>query len=133
MSEISLQAMQFVPRFVSVMVLLALTWLVASFARYMVKRATCTCREHDGKMRGFSKGLSNLAFWAIFVLMSPFILDIAGINAAWLASAQNLEGQVFANWPVWMVLVLVVAGLGFVIQGIPKLYVQLRSQGEVQS
>ena len=132
MSEISLQAMQFVPRFVGVMILMALTWLVASFAKYMVKRATCGCAEH-GEVSGVSKILSGFAFWSVFVLMAPFILDATGINAAWFSFAQRLEGQIFANWPVWMILGLVVAGFGFVVQGIPKLFVQLRSQGEVQS
>ena len=133
MSEISLQAMQFSPRFISVLVLVALTWLVAKFAQYMVMRATCGCSEHSDEVSGFSNLLSKLAFWSVFVLMAPFVLDIAGINASWISFAQNFEGQIFANWPLWMVLSLVVAGIWFVLQGIPKLFVQQNSQGEAQS
>jgi hypothetical protein len=136
MSEISLQAMQFVPRLVSILILVSLTWLVAKFASYMVQRTTCARNEANCEMSGFSKGLSRIAFWAIFVVMSPFILEVSGVNTAGLSFAQNLTGQIFTNWPIWMVLSLVAAGIVFVIQGIPKLIAQLKgsldtSRGEI--
>jgi len=133
MSEISFQAMQFVPRFAGVLILVALTWLVAGFARFMIKRAICSRPGHDGEMSGFAKIISKLVFWSVFLLMAPFILNAIGIDSSWLSFAQKFEGQVFANWPLLTILSLVVFGIWFVVQGVPKLFVQMRSQGEVQS
>jgi hypothetical protein len=138
MSEISFQAMQFVPRFVGVLVLVSLTWLVAKFASYMVQRTTCTQQEANCEMSSFAKGLSRIAFWSIFVLMSPFILTMSGVSSDGISFAQNFIGQVFINWPIWMVLSLVAAGIWFVVQGIPKLFNQAKGsldtpRGEVRS
>jgi hypothetical protein len=133
MNEISFPAMQFVPRFVSVLILVALTWLVAGFARYMIKRTIGSCSENDGETSGLSRIISKVAFWSVFILMAPFIFNAAGIDGSWLSVAQRFEGQVFANWPLWTILGLVVVGIWFVIQGVPKLFVQMKSQGEVQS
>ena len=137
MSEISFQAVAFTPRFVSVLILVALSWLIAKFAMYMVKRAACA-GDHDSEIGGLPKFLAKLAFWSVFILMSPFISGAAGIDTSWLMSVQNFEGQVFANWPLWMVLSLVVAGIWFVVQGVPKFFTQLKgslgtSKSEVQS
>jgi len=127
MSEISFQAVQFIPRFVSVIALLALTWLVARFAKYLVLRATCECRTQTGPREKIANILANVAFWAVFLIMLPFVIDMAGFNASWLYTLQNFQAQVFVNWPVWMVLSLLLAGIAFVVRGVPKVYVQLKS------
>ena len=93
MSEISFQAMQFTPRFVSVVVLLALTWLVAKFVQYMIQRATGECQSQDGRRRSFSLFISRITFWAVFLIMFPFIVNAAGVSALWLQTMLHFVGQ----------------------------------------
>lgn len=136
MSEISLQAVQleFTPRLVVVVILLALTWLIAKFAKYMVLRATCQACTGEGIREKMARMLANLAFGSVFLVMMPFIINALGLNPSWLYSLQNLEAEVFINWPVWMILSLVAAGIGFVVRGIPKVFVQLKgSAGTTRS
>jgi hypothetical protein len=126
MSEISFQAMQFVPRFVTVVVLLALSWLIALFARYLVLRATCECRNRAGRREKVVKALTSIAQWSIFVVMLPFMVEAAGFHATWLHTMQQFQIQVFVNWPLWMVLSLVAAGIAFLVRGVPRFYIQLK-------
>jgi len=136
MSEISLQAVQlgFTPRLVVIVILLALTWLVAKFAKHMVMRATCGCRGNEGIREKMANTLANMAYLATFVMMLPFIVNAAGLNASLVNSFQSFEVQLFANWPIWMVLSLVVAGIGYVVRGVPRVLVELRgSVGTTQS
>jgi hypothetical protein len=63
---------------------------------------------------------------------------MTGVRTDGVFFTQNFAAQVFANWPIWMVLSLVAGGILFVILGIPKLFAQLRgsldtSRGEIQS
>jgi hypothetical protein len=129
MSEISLQAVQlgFTPRLVVVIVLLALTWLVAKFSKHMVLRATCGCRASDGIREKMANTLANVAYLSIFAIMLPFILNATGVSSSFIHSIQSFEAQLFTNWPIWMVLSLVVAGIGYVLRSIPKVFVEWRS------
>ena len=126
MSEVSIQAVQFLPRFLTVVVLLGLTWLIARFARYLVLRATCECRDRAGLREKAAKVLANIAQWSIFVVMLPFLAEAAGFHASWLHTWQQFEVQIFVNWPLWMVLSLVAAGIAFLVRGVPRVYVQLK-------
>ena len=132
MNQISLQAVQFVPHFAGVLVLLALTWLISKFAKYIFGRTG------NDRQNRFSKLLGNLAAWVVFILMAPFIFSAAGIDASWLNSVQKFVTQVFVNWPLWMILSLVFAGILFLVRETPKFFLQLKgsfgtSQSEVQS
>jgi len=62
----------------------------------------------------------------IFVIMLPFVVEVAGFHAAWLHTWQQFEAQIFVNWPIWMVLSLVAAGIAFLVRGVPRFYVQLK-------
>jgi flagellar biosynthesis protein FliQ len=122
MSEISFQALQFTPRLVSVLVLLVLTWLVAKFAQYIVKRAN------------LSQAVARMAFWAVFVIMLPFALNAAGLDTGWLGAMQQVEGLVFSSWPVWMVMSVLMAGVLFVLRTVPKLAGAVNPSGsEIQN
>lgn len=137
MNEISIQATHFLPRLISVIILVALTWLVAKIAQYMVLRTADKCK--NGKSVSLkSKTIASLAFWATALIMSPFVLGAAGVDTSWLLTIQKYEVQIFANWPVWMIVSLLVAGISFLVQGVPKFFVQLKSsngasQSETQS
>ncbi len=125
MNEITFQAVQFLPRLISVVALLSLTWLVAKIAQRAILRTAAQC--NNGKSQnGISKTIANLAFWATLLIMSPFVLGAAGVDASWTATMQNFVGTVFDFWPIWMVVSLLVAGISFVISGVPKLFVQLK-------
>lgn len=134
MSELSFQAVQFIPRFVSVIAFLALTWLVARFAKSLVLRATGECRATEGSRGKVANILANISFWAVFVTVSPFLINLAGVSTAWVRTLQQFQAQVFVNWPLWMIMSLLLAGIAFVVRGVPKVLVQLKgSMGTSQS
>jgi hypothetical protein len=126
MSEMSFQAVQFVPRFLAVMALIASTWLMARFARYIIFRATCECRDRGGLRDKVAKILAKTSQWLIFLIMLPFMIEAAGFHASWLHTWQQLETQIFVNWPLWMVLSLIAAGIAFLVRGVPRFYIQLK-------
>ena len=127
MSEISFPAMQILPRFVSFVAFLSVVWLIARFAKSLVLRATCECQASLGVREKMAKVLANLAFWSVVVMMFPFIVNIAGFSPSWVYEVKNFLAQVFINWPVWMVLSLTIAGIGYLMRHIPKFYVQVKS------
>ena len=127
MSEISFQAVQFFPRFIAFIALLAGTWLTAKFAKYLFLRATCGLRSRQGRGAKATKILAAVTFWSVFVVMMPFLMNIAGFSTQGIYKVQNLLAQIFANWPLMMVLSLVAAGVGYLVRGIPRFYVQVKS------
>lgn len=129
MNEITLQAVQIAPRLISVVILLCLTWLVAKFTQSMILRAVCQCK--DGKnAEGLSKTVSKLSFWAIILLIAPFILKAAGLDAKWLWKVQVVEGQFFSNWPILMLMSVVVVAASPMFRGVSKFYVQMKGSSE---
>ncbi len=129
MNEIILHSAQFAPRLISVIVLLILTWLVAKFTQSMVLRTVCQCKNSKNA-EGLSKILSNISFWAIILLLAPFIFRAAGLDATWLWKIQALEGQFFTNWPILMLISVLVAATSSMLRGVPKFYVQLKGSPE---
>ena len=125
MSEMSLQAVQFVPRFLSVIGLISITWLVAKFAKSMVLRTTGQC-ENDLFVGRFSKAVATFIFWAIILLMAPFVLGAAGVNSVLLARSQIYIGQIFSNWPIWMLLCVGFVLITYLVRGVSKFNLQAK-------
>ena len=130
MNEISFQATQFLPRFFSFAALFALTWLIARFAKHLVHRATSECRTNMGFRSTMSKVLAGVAFWSVFLVMLPFIANVVGFGAQWLYQVQQFLAQVFINWPLWMILSLLVAGIAYLVRNVPRFYVQMKGSFE---
>jgi hypothetical protein len=126
MNAISLQAVQFLPRFVSFLALVAMTWLIARFAKYLVQRATYECQVDMDFRSTMAKILANLAFWSVVVVMLPFIVNVAGLSTQWLYQVQQILAQIIIYWPLWMVLSLVVAGISYLVRNVPRFYVQVK-------
>ncbi len=125
MNQITLLISQYSPRILSVIVLLCLTWLVAKFSQSMVLRAVSQSKnEKNGNVT--SKFISNIAFWAVILLISPFILRATSIDAAWLWRMQTLVGQFFSNWPIWMLLSVLLIVISNLVQSFPKFYGKLK-------
>jgi len=138
MSEISLQAGQFFPRLAVVFILLAITWLMARFTKHFVLRATSECQSQLGGRAKLAKFIANGSFWFVWLLIFPFILNAAGFSTNWLSTVQQLEAQVFVNWPLWTVVSFLVAGIAFLVREVPKFFEQLKvavneSRRELQS
>lgn len=138
MNEISLQATQFFPRFLSVVALLSLTWLVAKIAQDLILRTVSKCKFGEPQ-QGITRTIANFAFWATILIMLPFIIGATGLSTSWIATMQKYIGQVFVNWPIWMLLSLLIAGFSFVVSGVPKFFGQQKNshgashRGEIQS
>ncbi len=130
MSEISFQAVQFLPRFFSFAALFALTWLIARFAKHLVRRATVDGQNEAGVRSPMSRILSSLAFWTVFAIMMPFMLNAVGFNTNWLHQTQQVLAQVFINWPLWMILSLLVAGIAYLVRNIPRFLFQVKGSFE---
>ena len=129
MNEITLQAVQIAPRLISVIILLSITWLVAKFTQSMILRTVCQCK--DGKnAEGLSKTVSKLSFWAIILLIAPFILKAVGLEAAWLWKVQIVEGQFFSNWPILMLVSVLAVAASPMLRRVPKFYVQMKGSSE---
>jgi hypothetical protein len=125
MHEISFQAVQFLPRIFSVIILLFLTLLVAKFAKSVVQRAA----HHDKKgslARKILLKLSDIASWIVILIFLPFIIGAAGLDAVWLRQVQLFLGQFFSNWPIWMLLSVMIAGLSYLLLNIPRFIIQLK-------
>lgn len=138
MNQISLPAVQFFPRFAVVVILLALTWLLARFTKHLVLRTTIECRSQPNGHKKISEIIANTSFWAIWVLMLPFIINAAGFSSHWLSALQHFEAQFLVNWPIWMVLSLLLAGIAYLFREVPKFFMQLKgtldpSQKNLQS
>jgi len=133
MSEISFQAVQFLPRFVSFVALIAMTWLIARFAKYLVLRAARECQTDMGIRSMLTKIFANAAFWFVVVVMLPFIINVTGYSAQWLYQVQQFLAQIFINWPLWMVLSLVVAGIAYLVRNVPRFYVQVKGSFETSN
>ena len=125
MSEISFQAIQFFPRIISAIALMSLTWLVAKYAKWMVVRAAYQNKMFNPRKSLFFKA-SNISFWIIIILCSPFILGTTGLDASWLRHLQLFLGHFFFDWPIWMLIIFLIAGASYLIQNIPKFYIQLK-------
>lgn len=125
MQEISFQAVQFLPRIFSAIILLLLTLLVARFAKSVVQRAAHQ-EKKDSLARKLLIKMSDITFWMVILLFSAFISGAAGLDAAWLSQAQIFVGQFFSNWPIWMLTSVIVAGLSYLLLNIPKLIIQLK-------
>lgn len=130
MSEISFQAIQFIPRLISVIALISLTWLVAKYAKWMVLRAAYPNKTDHPRKSLFIK-VSNISFWIIIILCSPFILGATGLDASWLRHSQLFLGYLFFDWPIWMLIIFLIAGANYLILNIPKFYIQLKGSSEV--
>ena len=125
MNQIILITSQYGPRIISVIVLLSLTWLVAKFSQSMVFRAVCQCKNKQNA-KASSKIMTNTAFWVVIILSSPFILRATGLEAAWLWRMQTLEGQFFSNWPIWMLLSVLLIVISNLVQSVPIFYGKLK-------
>jgi hypothetical protein len=125
MHEISFQAIQFLPRFFSVITLLFLTLFVAKFSRVIVQRAIH--QEKKGSVtRKILIRLSNITFWMVFLIFAPFIIGTAGLDAVWLQQVQLNLGQFFINWPIWMLVSVMVAGVSYLLLNIQRRVIQLK-------
>ena len=125
MNEISFQAVHFAPRFIAVITLLSLTWLVAKFAKSMVLRAAYQNKLGHPRNGLFIK-MSSISFWTVICLCSPFILRAIGLDTYWLRQLQLFLGQLFSNWPIWMLISIIAAGVSYLFQYIPRFYIQLK-------
>jgi hypothetical protein len=125
MHEISFQAVQFLPRFFSVITLLLLTLFVAKFSREVVQHAI-----HQEKKGSVTKKiwmrLSNITFWMVILIFTPFIIGTAGLDAVWLQQVQLNLGQIFLNWPIWMLTSVIVAGVSYLLLNIQRRVMQLK-------
>ena len=125
MHEISFQAVQYLPRIFSVIILLLLTLLVAKFAKSVVQRAT-----HQNKKDSFARKLliklSDITFWMVIFLFLPFIIGAAGLDAVWLRQVHLRLGQFYSNWPIWMLASLVIAGISYLFLNFQQLIIQLK-------
>ncbi|MFC1996192.1 hypothetical protein ACFLXI_01125 [Chloroflexota bacterium] len=126
MNDISLQAVQFIPRFTSVAILVSITWIVALIAKSMVLRAACNY-QNDAISERLQRGVSIFVFWAIIMVMAPFILGAAGLDANWLDRAQSFVGQLFSHWPIWMLLSVILAVVSHLVRTVPKFNPPLKS------
>ena len=138
MSEISLQAGQFFPRLAVIVILLAITWLLARFTKQLVLRATSECQGQIGGRTNMTKLVANGSLGFVWLLMLPFIINAAGFSTNWLSTVQQLEAQVFVNWPLWIVISFLVSGIAFLVREVPKFFDQLKVtvneyRGELQS
>lgn len=125
MHEISFQAVQFLPRFFSVITLLVLTLFVAKFSRVVVQRAIH--QEKKGSViRKILMRLSNITFWMVILIFTPFIIGTAGLDAVWLQQVQLNLGQIFLNWPIWMLMSVIVAGVSYLLLNIQRRMFQLK-------
>lgn len=123
MSEISFQAVQFFPRFVSVLILLALTWLVARFAGYLVARVGNNAEPQRKKIIGLA---SSVAQGLIFFVMLPFVLDTSGLGSRWVYQSQQSLAKILVHWPIWMILSLLMAAIFFLLRGVSRFFEQLK-------
>ena len=73
-----------------------------------------------------AKLIANGSFWFVWLIMLPFILNAAGFSTNWLSKIQQLEAQVFVNWPMWIVVSFLVAGIAFLVREVPKFLEQLK-------
>ena len=125
MHEISFQAIQILPRLLSVVILLILTLLVGNFTKSVVQRAIRQDRKGY-----FAKKLwiilSDFTYGIVILLFSPFIIGAAGLNAAWLRQLQLYIGQLFSNWPIWILMSVMIAGISYLLLNIPRLIIQLK-------
>ena len=125
MNQIILLASQYGPRIISVIVLLCLTLLVANFSQSMVMRAISQSKNRKNA-KVFSKIISNITFWVVIILISPFILRATSIESAWLWRMQIFVGQLFSNWPIWMLLSVLLIIICYMVQSVPKFYEKLK-------
>jgi hypothetical protein len=132
MHEISFQAVQFLPRFFSVIILLLLSLLVAKFAKSVVKHAASQDKQGSLARKLLTK-LSDMAFWIVILLFSPFIIGAAGFDAVWLRQVYLYLGQFFSNWPIWILMSVVIAGISYLLFNFQRLIIQLKgSPGTTQ-
>ena len=112
MNEISLLTSQFFVRIVSVVFFVSLTWFLAKFAQFIFMRITRQASRgsnHSQNPKSQRNIASRISFWAVFLIISPFILGAAGLDALWLTEVQTFIGGVLSKWPVWIILGLFVA------------------------
>jgi hypothetical protein len=126
MNEISFQAVPFFPRLFSVIILLLLTLLVAKFVKLVVQHAIHQNKK-DSYTRKLLMKLSDITFWMVVLLFSPFIIGAAGLDAVWLQQVQLNLGQFFSNWPIWILVSLIVAGVSYLLLNIQRLIIQFKS------
>jgi hypothetical protein len=112
MNEIFLLTSQFSARLVSVILLVSFTWFLAKFAQFVVGRIILQASKGSNNPQN-PKSQRNIAsrisFWAIFLIISPFILGAAGLDALWQIKAQTFIAGILSKWPILMLLSLLVA------------------------
>jgi hypothetical protein len=125
MHEISFQAASFLPRLFSVITLLLLTLLVAKFAKTIIQRATRQDKK-GSRITKFVNKLSDITFWMVILFFSSFIIGAAGLDEVWLRQVQLYLGQLYSNWPIWILISMIVAGISYLLLNIQKLIIQLK-------
>ena len=125
MHEISFQAVPYLPRLFSVIILMFLALLVAKFAKSVVQRAARQDKKVSLKKKFVNK-LSDITFWIVVLLFTPFIIGTAGLDAPWLRQVQLFLGQFYSNWPIWMLMSVIIAGISYLLLNIQKLFIQMK-------
>jgi hypothetical protein len=123
MHEISFQAVPYLPRLFSVITLLLLTLLVAKLVKSETQRVARSNKK-DSLARILLLKLSNIAFWIVVLLFLPNIFRAAGLDAVWLRQVQLHTGQIFSNWPIWILISLIIAGISYIFLNIQRLFIQ---------
>ena len=125
MHQISFQAVQILPRLLSTIILLLLTLLVAKFTKTVVQRATY--QDKKGSItKKFVNKLSDFTYWIVVLLFTPFVIGAAGLDAVWLRQLLLYLGQFYSNWPIWILMSVVIAAISYVFLNVQRLINQLK-------
>jgi hypothetical protein len=113
-------AFAYVPMLIAGIIVIVITWLVATILRAIVRRvleaANVDRRMNDAadlKVRPISRAVSEAVFWLVWLLFLPIILGAFGLSSL-IAPVTNLLGQLFAWIPNLIVAALIVLVGGFV-------------------
>ena len=125
MHEISFQAVPYLPRLVSVIILLLLTLLIAKLVKSETQ-LVARSNKKDSFARILMFRLSDIAFWMVVLLFSPYIFRATGLDALWLRQVQLHIGQILSNWPIWILISVIIAGISYLLLNIQRLFIQLK-------
>ena len=82
--------------------------------------------KKDSLARKLFMKLSDFTFVVVILLFSPLIIGAAGLDAVWLRQVQLYVIQFFSNWPIWMLMSVIIAGISYLLLNIPRLIIQLK-------
>ena len=113
---------QLAPRFFGFLLFLALTWFVARLTKSIFTRSLAELKREEK-----SRLISRIAFWSVFVMMSPFLLSVVGANLTWLYTAQMFIASLMKSWPTWFLLSFLVGCILLVVRETPKAITSFRT------